>query len=146
MILWISASMPTGTCRPVSTGCRSTTSSRPSPRGRPGANGWARLREIVSLAAASGLIRRVYICGSFVTAKANPRDLDILLVLRPEWGGDEPPHPLGTVLNHEQARLRFQADVFWVPEDVGEVVIADLLDAFMVDRDKRQRGIVEVAL
>lgn len=105
-----------------------------------------RLREIVALAAASGIIRRVYTWGRFVTATANPRDLDVLLVLRPEWGDDDPPHPLGTVLNHEQARSRFQADVFWVPEDVGEAVIADLFDAFMIDREKRQRGIVEVEL
>ena len=37
-----------------------------------------RLRVLMEFAATSGELRRVFICGSFVTAKPAPRDLDIL--------------------------------------------------------------------
>ena len=40
-----------------------------------------RLRSLVELAATTGKLRRVFVWGSFVTAKPAPRDLDILLIM-----------------------------------------------------------------
>jgi hypothetical protein len=50
------------------------------------------------------------------------------------------------LVDHERARLRFSADVFWVREEVGDEVLRLLLATYAIDREKRSRGIVEVIL
>jgi hypothetical protein len=40
-----------------------------------------RLRTLLELAATTGRLRRVFVWGSFVTAKSAPRDLDILPIM-----------------------------------------------------------------
>ena len=106
----------------------------------------ARLKALLDLARESGLVRRVYLWGSFVTAKASPNDLDVLLVLAAGLQDQDLAGPIRTLLDHQRARLRFHADVFWVPEEVGDNIVNNLLDTYMVDREKRRRGIVEVRL
>ena len=49
---------------------------------------FGRLRALLELAATNGKLRRVFIWGSFVTAKPAPRDLDILLIMDEEFEVD----------------------------------------------------------
>ena len=42
----------------------------------------SRLQELVSLARATGKLRRIFIWGSFVTDKPFPRDLDLFLLMK----------------------------------------------------------------
>ncbi len=89
---------------------------------------------------------RLVIWGSFVTRKELPGDLDIFLVTdaRPIQPGTI--GPLIDLLDHERARHRFQADIFWMKESIGSAIIQDVLDAYQTDRTLRRRGIVEVML
>lgn len=103
-----------------------------------------RLRTLLAIARRSGLVRRIYVFGSFVTAKAAPNDLDVLLVMKAGLADEEIAGPIQELLDHERARLRFNADVFWVREDIGPEALAIMLDTYQIDRDKRRRGIVEV--
>ena len=66
-------------------------------------------------------LRRTFIWGSFVTDKPFPRDLDIFLLMQEGFDQDfaalSPPQRY--VFEHEPARLRFEADIFWATEAVG---------------------------
>jgi len=107
-----------------------------------------RLQELVSLARATGKLRRMFIWGSFVTDKPFPRDLDVFLLMQEgfdrEFAGLPPPQRY--VFEHERARLPFEADVFWATEAVGAAVLASWLSVYQLSRDMVQRGIVEVIL
>ena len=107
-----------------------------------------RLQELVSLARATGKLRRMFIWGSFVTDKPFPRDLDVFLRMQEGFDQDfaalSPPQRY--VCEHEQGRLRFEADIFWATEAVGAAVLASWLSVYQLSRDMQQRGIVEVIL
>lgn len=105
-----------------------------------------KLRELLDLARSSGLVRRVFLFGSFASAKESPNDLDLLLVMKPGLEDSELRGSVLDLVDHERARLRFSADVFWVREDAGDEVLRLLLETYAVDRQKRSRGIVEVIL
>ena len=104
----------------------------------------ARFDELLALCHAVGKVRRVILWGSFVTAKPSPNDLDVFLVLEATL---EDADLLGRgrdVFDHQRARVRFRADVFWVRENIGQATVDRILDTYQVGRDKRRRGIVEV--
>ena len=81
----------------------------------------SRLQELVSVARATRKLRRIFIWGSFVTDKPFPRDLDVFLLMQEGFDQDfaalSPPQRY--VFEHEQARLRFEADILWATEAVG---------------------------
>lgn len=105
-----------------------------------------RLQELLSLASATRKLRRAFVWGSFVTDKPFPRDLDIFLLM--QEGFDEEfinlPSVQKCVFEHEQARLLFEADVFWATEAIGTEVLASWLSVYQLSRDMVERGIVEV--
>jgi len=43
-------------------------------------------------------------------------------------------------------RIRYQADLFWVTEVVGNARIEDLLEVFSRDREGRAQSVIEVKL
>ena len=87
---------------------------------------------MVSLARAPGKLQRIFIWGSFVTDKPFPRDLDISLLM--QEGFDQDFAALSPsqryVFEHEPARLRFEADIFWATEAVGAAVLASWLSVY----------------
>ena len=50
------------------------------------------------------------------------------------------------IFRHDTCKIRYHADVFWVTEAIGQEPIADILDVFSRDREKKQQAIVEVKL
>ncbi|MGO9893976.1 MAG: DUF6932 family protein [Bryobacteraceae bacterium] len=106
----------------------------------------SRLRALLELAAASGKLRRVFIWGSFVTAKPSPRDLDILLVMDQEFEADEVAPAAQAVFDSARAKLLFEADVFWARASIGPELLDLWLDTYQTSRSFRKRGIVELEL
>lgn len=103
------------------------------------------LRRICELAKGTSHLDRVIVFGSFVTAKTEPNDVDVILVMRDSFqlqGCSEEARPL---FDHEQASQVFGASVFWIRPGL---LILDTLDAFIqkwqMKRDGSRRGIVEV--
>src|SRR5580658_7118352 len=64
----------------------------------------ARLRALLDLAGATGELRRVFIWGSFVTAKPAPRDLDILLIMSEDFEVDRLSAPAQAVFDSTRAK------------------------------------------
>jgi len=105
-----------------------------------------RLRAVLSLAASTGKLRRIFVWGSFVTAKASPRDIDLLLVLDEEFEVQYLPVAAQAVFDSVRARLLYESDVFWARASIGDETLHTWLETYQVSRDFRKRGIVELEL
>ena len=104
------------------------------------------LRSLVALAKSTGQLARMFLWGSFVTSKEVPNDLDVLLVMDTEFAIEAFPLQTHVVFDHVQARLRFQADVFWTKASLDPQVLHLWLDTYQTGKDFTRRGIVEVVV
>jgi hypothetical protein len=105
-----------------------------------------RLRALLELAAKGGKLRQIFIWGSFVTTKAAPKDLDLLLIMDESFEVDGAPVSAQVVFDSGRAKLMFQADVFWARSSIGAEVLNLWLDTYQTSRSFRKRGIVELEL
>ncbi len=103
----------------------------------------ARLLQIWQLANTTGRTDRLVLFGSYITAKPDPNDIDILLVMRDDFdiqGCDEPTRGL---LDHTQAAERFGASVFWIrPALLLLETLEEFITHWQIKRDGTRRGIV----
>src|SRR5262247_3848877 len=102
------------------------------------------LRSLLALAQSTGHLARVFLWGSFVTSKEVPNDLDVLLVMDTEFVVEAIPAQAQVVFDHVQARLQFQADVFWTKASLNPQILHLWLDTYQTGKDFTRRGIVEV--
>lgn len=105
-----------------------------------------RLRTILELAATGGRLRRIFVWGSFVTGKASPRDLDILLIMSDDFAVEQMSASAQAVFDSTRAKLLFESDVFWARASIGQEVLDLWLDTYQISRSFRKRGIVELEL
>lgn len=105
-----------------------------------------RLRKLLDLAGADGELRRVFIWGSFVTAKPAPRDLDILLFMDEGFEVERAGASAQAVFDSTRAKLLFESDVFWARASIGRETLDLWLDTYQTSRSFRKRGIVELVL
>jgi uncharacterized protein DUF6932 len=102
------------------------------------------LRSLLALARSTGQLSRLFLWGSFVTSKEVPNDVDGLLVMTADFAVETLPAQYHVLFDHVQARLRFQADVFWTKASIDEAVLQLWLDTYQTGKDFKRRGIVEV--
>ena len=105
-----------------------------------------RLEALIEIAAATGQLRRVFVWGSFVTAKAAPGDLDILLIMDNDFEVGRMAVPAQSIFDSVRAKLLFQSDIFWARASIGEEVLRMWLETYQFSRNFRKRGIVELEL
>jgi predicted nucleotidyltransferase len=107
----------------------------------------ARLSRIYELARRTGRLERFVIFGSYVTAKPDPNDVDIILVMRDDFREQDLSEETLPVFNHLRAQRELGASVFWIRADV---VLLETVDQFVahwqVKRDLTRRGIIEIIL
>ena len=104
----------------------------------------ARLRRVFELVQPLGIISRVIIWGSFITAKPEPADADILWVTLPEFDRGRLAVQVDILFDPVLAKRLYGIDVLFIPE--GSAYLATLLDALSVTRALTRRGLVEVRL
>jgi hypothetical protein len=105
----------------------------------------ARLRHLYELANRTGKLARFLVFGSFVSATDSPRDVDVVLVMAPDFKLEEAPRECQTLFSHPDAEARFGASVFWVREGMlPEDAMREFLDTWQTKRDGTKRGIVEI--
>ncbi len=107
--------------------------------------GW-RLQRIIELAKETGHLKRAFLWGSFVTAKSEPADVDLLLVMTAEFRSEQCSPPVRQVFDGAAAQRLLEATILWTREDVPVGLLDSFLDQWQIDRQGRRRGIVEVAL
>lgn len=107
---------------------------------------FGRFQALVELAAATGRLRRVFVWGSFVTAKPVPKDVDLLLIMDEDFEVERAPVPARVVFDSIRSKLLFESDVFWARASIGEEVLQLWLETYQTTRNFGKRGIVGLEL
>ena len=104
-----------------------------------------RLSHVYELAQRTGHLQRFVIFGSYVTALANPNDIDVILVMDDVFRLEECPIESRGLFDHAVAEARYGASVFWLRPGllIGESV-DDFIAYWQVKRGGSMRGVVEV--
>lgn len=104
----------------------------------------ARLERIYELARSTGYLNRFMIFGSYVTAKPDPNDIDIFLVMQGGFQPGDAPPEAPSLFRHHTVQSEFGASIFWVNAETSIADIEDLIIGWQTRRDLQRRGIVEV--
>ena len=104
-----------------------------------------RLLRVLKLAEGTGKLERFIIFGSYVTAKPNPNDVDIILIMRDDFREPECDEETTPVFHHLRAQAELGASVFWTaPCGVLLETVDQFIEHWQVKRDHSRHGIVEV--
>ncbi len=104
----------------------------------------ARLRQALDLARPQAIVSRVIIWGSFITAKSDPADADILWITLPTFDRSRLPVQVGVLFDPVLAKRLYGIDILSIPE--GSAYLSTLLEGLSVTRTFTKRGLVEVRL
>lgn len=105
----------------------------------------ARLRRIYDLARATRKLERLILFGSYITAKPDPNDVDIILVMRDDFDVQVCDEESRQLFDHPRAAEAFGASVFWIrPALLVLETLEEFIAHWQVTRDQTRRGIVEV--
>jgi hypothetical protein len=103
-----------------------------------------RLARVHELAAATGHMKRFVVFGSFVTAKPEPNDVDVLLIMHDTFDLTQVTGEARLIFDHAAAQAHFGVSVFWLR---GLAALPDeekAIASWQLKRDGTRRGIVEV--
>ena len=103
-----------------------------------------RLQRILALAHGTGQLRRAFVWGSFVTAKPEPADIDLMFIMSADFRSEQCPPSVRQVFDGEAAERVLGATILWTREDVPSSLLDAFLEQWQIDRGGRRRGIVEV--
>jgi hypothetical protein len=104
-----------------------------------------RLQQVIALAQGTGKLEQVFIWGSYVTDKPDPRDIDLFLVMAPDFESNDCTGTMHVVFDSEAAERELGATVFWMTSSAGsQTTITFFLEQFQIRYDGGRRGIVEV--
>lgn len=106
-----------------------------------------RLTHVYDLARRTECLHRFVVFGSYVTAKTDPNDVDVILVMDDSFRLEACPIESRGLFDHAVAQVRYGASIFWVrpPLLLGET-IDDFIAYWQTKRDGSERGIVEVII
>lgn len=105
----------------------------------------ARLLRVHRAVAATGMLERFIIFGSFITSKPDPNDVDIILVMRDDFDLSACSEQERKLFNHIEAEQEFGASIFWIrPSLLILETLEEFLSHWQIKRDRTRRGIVEV--
>ena len=105
----------------------------------------ARLRRIYDLARATRKLERLILFGSYITAKSDPNDVDIILVMRDDFDVQACDEDSRSLFDHPRAAEAFGASVFWIrPALLVLETLEEFIAHWQITRNQTRRGIVEV--
>ena len=105
----------------------------------------ARLVRVYDLAQRTGKLLRFVIFGSYITAKPEHNEVDIILIMRDDFLLPECDEETAPMFYHLQAQAKFGASVFWAsPSGMLLETVDQFIAHWQTKRDKSQHGIVEV--
>ena len=104
------------------------------------------LEKIIELAKSTGSLERVILWGSFVSNKEFPQDIDLLLIFKDDLIVESVGSEAKPIFDHVQAKILFNADIFWSKSSLGQETLDLWLDTYQMTRDFEPRGIVEVII
>ena len=103
-----------------------------------------RLERIYKLVNTTGQVARFIVFGSFVTAKVNPGDVDIFLLMEDTFDSNQVRGEAAIIFNHLVGQTLEGASVFWIRRQAAIDGEQESVEHWQIKRDKTRRGIVEV--
>jgi hypothetical protein len=103
-----------------------------------------RLNRIYPLAVSTGRLARFIVYGSFVTSKAEPNDVDIVLVMEDSFNLSSVRGETALLFQHLAADAHFGASVFWTTRSGALGGEQAMIEYWQVRREGGQRGIIEI--
>lgn len=104
----------------------------------------ARLSRLYQLAGSTGHLARCVVFGSFVTAKADPNDVDVVLLMEDSFDLAAVTGEAALLFQHLEADAHFGASVFWTKRSGALSGEQAMIEYWQVRREGGQRGIVEI--
>ena len=103
-----------------------------------------RLKRIYELVTSTGHLARFVVFGSFVTAKPEPNDVDLILIMDDRFDLASVTGEAALPFQHMEAESHFGASVFWTCRSGAIGGEQAMIEYWQVRRDGGRRGIVEV--
>lgn len=103
-----------------------------------------RLKRIYKLASGTGHLARFIIFGSFVTAKSDPGDVDIFLLMENTFDVSQVSGETALIFDHVATQNYEGASIFWIRRLAALEGEDATVAHWQLKRDGSQRGIVEV--
>ena len=105
----------------------------------------ARLQRIYQIAKDTGNLQQLIIFGSYITAKLEPNDVDVVIIFNDDFDLTICSEEVKGLLNHQQAENEFGASIFWIrPSLLLLETLDEFVESWQVKRDGTRRGIIEV--
>jgi predicted nucleotidyltransferase len=105
-----------------------------------------RLRRIHRLAVQTSHLARFVVFGSFVTAKLEPNDVDVFMIMDDNFDVSRLSGESRRLFDHAAAQTHFGCSVFWVRRLAALGGEQATLEHWQIKRDGTKRGIVEIAM
>jgi hypothetical protein len=103
-----------------------------------------RLSRLYQLAASTGQLARFVVFGSFVTAKDEPNDVDIVLLMEDTFDLATVTGEAAIVFQHLEADAHFGASVFWARRSGALGGEQAMIEYWQIRTEGGLRGIVEI--
>ena len=103
-----------------------------------------RLARIYTLARNTGQLARFIIFGSFVTAKREPNDVDIFMLMEDTLEAEQVTGEAALIFDHLAAQHSEGASIFWIRRMAAIDGEDAALQYWQITREQTTRGIVEV--
>ncbi len=103
-----------------------------------------RLSRIFELVNSTGQLARFVVFGSFITAKAEPNDVDIVLLMEDLFDLASVTGEAALVFKHMEADAHFGASIFWCKRSRAIGGEQAMIEYWQTRRGGGQRGIVEI--
>ncbi len=105
----------------------------------------ARLQRIYQIAKDTGNLQQLIIFGSYITAKPEPNDVDVVIIFNDDFDLTVCSEEVKRLLNHQQAENEFGASIFWIrPSLLLFETLDEFIESWQIKRDGTRRGIIEV--
>jgi len=104
----------------------------------------SRLGRIHELAASTRHVRTFVVFGSFVTAKSEPEDVDVFLVMEDVFDVASLKGEERLLFDHPAAQAYFGASVFWLRRMAALGGEAEAVAHWQLKRNGERRGIIQI--
>jgi hypothetical protein len=103
-----------------------------------------RLSRVVHLVLLTGYAGRIIVFGSFVSAAAEPNDVDVFLVMDDAFDLNAVSGEARILFDHASAQAHFGASIFWARRSACFPSESEMVSGWGLKRDGNIRGIVEI--
>jgi predicted nucleotidyltransferase len=103
-----------------------------------------RLERIHRIALATGHVARFVVFGSFITAKRDPADVDVFLLMDDSFDMSKLTGETRVLFDHAAAQAHFGASVFWLRRLAALGGEEQAITGWQIKRDGTFRGIIEI--